>query len=79
MCAHRSSDSVHMKTMLAETPALLAELQLRIARRADQLRTKFRGGRENDRRVWMQAEFEILEQLERSRPTALLAELPAAR
>ena len=61
--------------LLIETPAFLAELQLRIARRADELKDKFSTGPESDRRVWMQAEFEVLELVERGRPTALLAEV----
>jgi hypothetical protein len=66
-----------MKAMLTELPfQYLAELQLKIARRADQLREKFGGGRENDRRVWLRAEFEILERLERERPAVLSTQIP---
>ena len=51
--------------------AELMLLQLRVARRADLLSERFGGGRENDRRAWLRAEYEVFEQAERARPRRL--------
>lgn len=55
-----------MTTTTPDTLEDLMELQLRIARRADQLSRMAGYGRDVDRRVWLRAELEILEQAERA-------------
>ena len=51
--------------------AELMMLQLRVARRADSLSERFGAGRENDRRAWLRAEYEVFEQAEGARPRRL--------
>jgi len=43
----------------------LDEMQLCVARRADELAGRHGGTREADRRVWLRAEFEVFERAER--------------
>lgn len=46
----------------------LFPLQLRVARRADELARRFvGGGRESDRRFWLRAECEVFERLQPAR------------
>ena len=52
----------------------LLKLQLRVARRADVLAWQARGARDTDRRLWLRAEYEVLEWMERARPVALLGD-----
>ena len=52
-------------------PDELTELLRRVARRADCLQADDHGGWHSDRRLWLRAEFEVFEQFERERPTAL--------
>lgn len=49
----------------------LTELLWRVARRADCLHAAGHGGWHSDRRLWLRAECEVFEQLERERPAAL--------
>lgn len=39
----------------------LDDLQLSVARRADQLARSMRNGRADDRRIWLRAEWEVFE------------------
>jgi hypothetical protein len=59
-----------LKTDLS--PDALIDLQLRIARRADRIAQKTGGDRTLDRQVWLRAEFEELQRVERARPRYLL-------
>jgi hypothetical protein len=53
----------------------LTDLQLRVARRADQLSKKFGADPANARRWWLRAEYEVFERAERARPRKLTAEV----
>jgi hypothetical protein len=52
----------------------LLELQLRVARHADVLARRSRYSRDMDRRLWLRAEYEVFERMERARPVVLLGE-----
>lgn len=52
----------------AHVPGTLAELQLRVARRADELARRTRADRHADRRLWLRAELEIFERMEQVKP-----------
>lgn len=64
-----------MQTMLTDpmTDDELTMLQLRVARRADALAARAEYLAMDDRRVWLRAEFEIFELVERACPTLLVA------
>ena len=52
----------------AHVPGALAELQLRVARRADELARRCHAGRDTDRRLWLRAELEVFERAECAQP-----------
>jgi hypothetical protein len=47
--------------MVPPLPGCLSELQLRVARRADELARRFHRARGGDRTLWLRAEQEIFE------------------
>ncbi len=52
-------------------PGELIDLLLSVARRADELARRLPTGRASDRRLWLRAECEVFERLERARPHAV--------
>lgn len=60
----------------AFAPGELTDIQLRVARRADELARRFHANRDTDRRLWLRAEFEVFERAERVQPaiTAVASE-----
>lgn len=55
----------------AHVPGALAELQLRVARRADELARRRHADRDTDRRLWLRAELEVFERAEHAKPCAV--------
>ena len=62
------STELNFPTDVAE----LSELLLRVARRADELARRSVVSRATDRWLWLRAEFEVFELLERAYPCRLL-------
>ena len=52
---------------------LISQWLLEVASRADELTQAANTARDSDRRIWLRAEFEIFERVERARRFAVLA------
>lgn len=63
-----TSSEMLLAAVTAQVPGTLAELQLRVARRADELARRSHTDRRADRRFWLRAELEVFERVERAQP-----------